>query len=74
MMDDDEFEAAGGMIGKGNISTRRKPATVPLCPPQIPHYLIWLKPGPPYGGKLVTNCLSYSMAYALFWFFMILQM
>jgi hypothetical protein len=23
----------GGMIGRGNISTRRKPAPVPLCPP-----------------------------------------
>jgi hypothetical protein len=27
----------GGMIGKGNRSTRRKPAPVPLCPPQISH-------------------------------------
>jgi hypothetical protein len=27
----------GGMIGSGNRSTRRKPAPVPLCPPQIPH-------------------------------------
>jgi hypothetical protein len=26
----------GGMIGKGNRSTRRKPAPVPLCP-QTPH-------------------------------------
>jgi hypothetical protein len=26
-----------GMIGKGNRSTRRKPAPVPLCPPQTPH-------------------------------------
>jgi hypothetical protein len=32
--DDGEF---GGMkIGRGNLSTRRKPATEPLCPPQIP--------------------------------------
>jgi hypothetical protein len=32
--DDGEF---GGMkIGKGNRSTRRKPAPEPLCPPQIP--------------------------------------
>jgi hypothetical protein len=31
--DDEEF---GGMkIGRGNRSTRRKPAPVPLCPPQI---------------------------------------
>jgi hypothetical protein len=27
----------GGMIGRGNTSTRRKPAPVPLCPPQTPH-------------------------------------
>jgi hypothetical protein len=32
--EDGEF---GGMkIGRGNRSTRRKPAPVPLCPPQIP--------------------------------------
>jgi hypothetical protein len=24
----------GGMIGRGNGSTRRKPAPMPLCPPQ----------------------------------------
>jgi hypothetical protein len=30
--------AIGGMkIGRGNRSTRRKPAPAPLCPPQIPH-------------------------------------
>jgi hypothetical protein len=27
----------GGMIGRGKRSTRRKPASVPLCPPQTPH-------------------------------------
>jgi hypothetical protein len=27
----------GGIIGKGNRSTRIKPAPVLLCPPQIPH-------------------------------------
>jgi hypothetical protein len=27
----------GGMIGRGNRSTRRKPAQVPLCPPQTSH-------------------------------------
>jgi hypothetical protein len=26
-----------GMIGRGNRSTRRKPAPVPVCPPQTPH-------------------------------------
>jgi hypothetical protein len=28
-------------IDRGNRSTRRKPAPVPLCPPQIPHDLAW---------------------------------
>jgi hypothetical protein len=27
----------GGMIGRGNRSTRRKPAPVRLWPPQTPH-------------------------------------
>jgi hypothetical protein len=27
----------GGMIGKGNRSTRRKLVPEPLCPPQTPH-------------------------------------
>jgi hypothetical protein len=27
----------GGMIGRGNRSTQRKPAPVPLCPPRTPH-------------------------------------
>jgi hypothetical protein len=37
----------GGMIGRGNRSTRRKPAPVPLCPPQTPHALPRREPGPP---------------------------
>jgi hypothetical protein len=39
MMDDDECGAVGGMSDRGNRSNRRKQAPVPLCPPQIPHYL-----------------------------------
>jgi hypothetical protein len=39
MIDDDECRAIGGMLGRGNQSTRRKPAPVPLCLPQIPHDL-----------------------------------
>jgi hypothetical protein len=27
----------GGMIGRGNRRTQRKPAPVPLCLPQTPH-------------------------------------
>jgi hypothetical protein len=35
--DCEDGELFGGMkIGKGNRSTRRKPAPAPLCPPQIP--------------------------------------
>jgi hypothetical protein len=32
-------EIGGMKIGKGNRSTRRKPAPAPLCPPQIPRHL-----------------------------------
>jgi hypothetical protein len=36
----DEYGEFDGMrIGKKNRSTRRKPAPVPLCPPQMPHDL-----------------------------------
>jgi hypothetical protein len=34
---DYDGEIGGMMTGRGNRSTRRKPAPVPLCPPQIPH-------------------------------------
>jgi hypothetical protein len=38
MIDEDDCGAIGGMkIGRGNRSTRRKPAPAPLCPPQNPH-------------------------------------
>jgi hypothetical protein len=41
-MIDDDYEPVGGMrIGRGNRSSRRKHAPVPLCPPQIPHDLTW---------------------------------
>jgi hypothetical protein len=40
MIDDGDCGAIGGMkIGRGNRSTERKPAPVPLCPQQIPHDL-----------------------------------
>jgi hypothetical protein len=34
--DYDDGEIGGMKIGRGNRSTRRKPALAPLCPPQIP--------------------------------------
>jgi hypothetical protein len=36
-VDYDDGEIGGMEIGRGNRSTRRKPAPVPLCPPQTPH-------------------------------------
>jgi hypothetical protein len=42
--DDDECGTFDGMrIGRGNRSTWRKPAPVPLCSTQIPHYLTWTR-------------------------------
>jgi hypothetical protein len=35
--DYDDGEIGGMMIGLRNRSTRRKPVSVPLCPPQTPH-------------------------------------
>jgi hypothetical protein len=38
----DECGAVCAMrIGKGNLITRRKPAPVPFCSPQIPRDLTW---------------------------------
>jgi hypothetical protein len=45
--DDDGCGAVSGMSGKGNRSTQRKPTLVQLCPPQIPHDLTGIQPGPP---------------------------
>jgi hypothetical protein len=51
----------GGTIGRGNRSTRRKPAPVPLCPSQTPHVC---PDANPYrrGGKPASNRLSYGTA------------
>jgi hypothetical protein len=35
----------GMRINRGNVSTRRKPALVPLCPPQNQHNLTWDRTG-----------------------------
>jgi hypothetical protein len=42
--DADERGTVGGMIiGRGNRSTRSKPAPASLCPPPIPHNLTWIR-------------------------------
>jgi hypothetical protein len=51
--DYDDGEIDGMMIGRGNRSTRRKPAPVPLCPPQPPHACPDANPGRS-GGKLTA--------------------
>jgi hypothetical protein len=51
----------GGIIGRGNRSTRRKPAPVPLRPPQTPHACPDANPGRSV-GKPATNRLSYGTA------------
>jgi hypothetical protein len=63
MIDDGDCGAIGGMkIGRGNQSTRRKPAAAPFCPPQIPHDHPVLEPDR-RGGNPATNHLSYGAAY-----------
>jgi hypothetical protein len=54
-------EFGGTMTGKGNRSTRRKPAPVQLCPQQIPHDLTGREPGR-RGEKPATNRVSYGTA------------
>jgi hypothetical protein len=51
----------GGTIGRGNQITRRKPAPIPLCPPQTPHAIRKANPTR-RGGKPANNCLSYGTA------------
>jgi hypothetical protein len=45
----------GGMIGSGNRSTRRKPAPVPLCPPQTPHAARTLTRAVAVGSQRLTS-------------------
>jgi hypothetical protein len=60
--DYDDGEIGGMMIGKGNRSTRRKLAPMPLCPPQTPHDCPDANPGR-RGGKPATNRLNYGTAF-----------
>jgi hypothetical protein len=43
MIDEGCGAVSGMRISRGNGSTRRKPATVPLCPPQIPDDVTWVR-------------------------------
>jgi hypothetical protein len=57
-VDYDDREIGGMTIGRGNRSTRRKLAPVPLCPTQTPTCYPDENPGRG-GGKPVTNSLSW---------------
>jgi hypothetical protein len=55
-MIDDKCGAIGGMrVGRGNRSTRTKPAPVPLCTPQIPYDLTWARTLSP---NTSCNCIK----------------
>jgi hypothetical protein len=51
-----------GMIGKGNRSTRRKPAPMLLCPPQIPHVVRTRTRAAAVGSQRLTR-FSYGTAF-----------
>jgi hypothetical protein len=59
--DGDCGEIGGMKIGRGNRSTRRKPAPAPHCSPQIHMPRPVLNPGRS-GWKPATNRLSYGAA------------
>jgi hypothetical protein len=54
---DYDEEIGGMMIARGNRSTQRKPAPVPLCPPQNPHACPDANPSR-RGGRPATNLLT----------------
>jgi hypothetical protein len=59
--DYDEGEIGGMLIGRGNRSTLRKPAPVPLRPPQIPHAAPDANP-----GRLGWNISALNFMYLLY--------
>jgi hypothetical protein len=62
MDDDDECGAVGGMSGKGNQSTRRKPAPSSALFPTNPRGPDPRSNPSRRSGKPATNCLSYGTA------------
>jgi hypothetical protein len=55
----------GGMIGRGNRSTRRKPAPVPLYPPQTPHAARTRTRAAAVGSQLLTSELRHGLCSSL---------
>jgi hypothetical protein len=64
----DGYGAIGGIrIDRGNRSTRRKPAPVPLCPLQIPHDLTWVRTRAAAVGSQQQT--AWAMAQPRRWFY-----
>jgi hypothetical protein len=57
----------GGMISKGNRSTRRKPAPVPLCPPQTPYAAGARTLAATVGSQRLTAWATAWPSQSLFW-------
>jgi hypothetical protein len=57
---DDDCGAVDGMNDWQGKWNRRKPAPVPLCPPQTPHDLTRGSNPDRRSGKPATNCLRYT--------------
>jgi hypothetical protein len=53
--DDYDDGEIGGMIGRGNGSIRRKPAPVPLCPPETPRAARTRTRGAAVGSQRLTS-------------------
>jgi hypothetical protein len=58
---DDDGDEIGGMIGRENRSTQRKPAPMLFCPVQIPH-AARTRTRAAAVGKPASNRLSYGTA------------
>jgi hypothetical protein len=55
----------GGMIGRGNGSTRRKPAPVLLCPPQTPHAARTRTRATAVGSQRLTAELRHGLTFVI---------
>jgi hypothetical protein len=77
----DECGAIGGIgIGRGNWSTLRKPAPVPLCPPKISCDLTWVRTRAAMVGSRWLNRLSCGTTFQILsiccfivWYFYVSQ-
>jgi hypothetical protein len=59
--DYDDGEIGGMMIGRGNQSSRRKPAPMPLCPPQTAHAARTRTRAAAVGSQRLTSELRHGL-------------